>query len=1527
MQQLSNHKPVKLVTDKSEAYISSNEATFLKNYRIGFNKNQLKDGNDGGNYGVGTGYNSTTKLPDIQGLPEGTNLCVLTKNAIETNELYVGYWNSNGIHTIYVIDGSTLEVNIVDIGSHLNFSADPKYRMPDHRCLLRVFYTSDHEEDRTIKEKILIYTDGYNWQRWIPVRAAVATGGFDAEKFPYFKLHAPHYDRQEFINYAVHPPMLPPVLTPVAVSPADYGKPNNLVDKSIQIAYVYILTDGRTSTLSPYSVPHVYARSGCSGNDANAVRCLKVDLYAGSALVEKIQVLHRSCGGNWQLYDTIEKFSNCQENDSAMLGTNYWERVNPWSGLDYDAESNTISYRYCGDKESSIYSKDDALRIQNDLPIASTAITPAGDTVLMGNNKYFYDNFECDLLSDFEIFVEHRDGDLVVVPKTVNIKVYAYLSRGDYANQFVWKTNAESKDHRFGSFFEVQGRNWAVFPDSEDKKFNLKLGEKEGFICYLAGTSYYAYGKQYLVDNSGNKTLINVVDLSDTAQVERIRAAIQGNTGYVIQEFEFNVPAGNYVARLAGHQAELDDVYTKTSTYVSGIVNRGSLNGYGLDSNTIDRRKEIVIQACGGDVDTFNSGNGAFYVFVPWEMNFRNGAERLGRFIEGYVTEDNIDNVPVERVHYLSNHGGAPYKQNGGYTDHNGFYFDISGSGDSENSEVTFYAKVNCITPGPANASSPTFKTTISGGRGYYPEQNISMQSALGNYGPCNRVLVRGKIVDAVSGNGLSGVGITVESTQTFYSNAQGEFELIIHDDPYSVRNSKIFYNSGNSCAFVSVDNGCVATDNYNSALSACNSCQVRIYPSTFNKEFKVQSRSYKSLKEGGRYGVGIVGGDAAGRVNYVNNIGYLDVPSFLDYKKFSPTLISWEKTGTTKFPSWVKWVSFVITNNLNNKKYLQWVADKIDFLDVNGDKTSTANGAILAKISIQSLLDYNKDNNFSTVTAYQFVKGDRIRIYDDGNGKLFDPAVDGGFLEYVIRGTNFDVVENKESEDGVEDGKSLLIDYDSRLLALKGKCGFWIEIVSPRETTDMELYCETGDVYPVVDGVILDTEQDILSAYDSYFVNRKIIVPGCSGKTFTHPFVSSSITDYWGENCNSCGRIMSKDEKAEQTWYTDDVITSDNSVNEGRVNGLGTFRNQNRKQFKGQEWGGIVAMHAERGIIFFICLNDWFLTDYNQNYVKATAAGLLQVNLEGNLSDPHQKVGDNYGCEFSDTATIDFYDGLVVWQDLKKDAVLVSDYRSVADIASVDNKSYFINKFRHISTHNEQLSDADYLGNLFECSGCIDPVSKCYFLTFRKRRNFSMATPAFINNEREIFYDMQETIVFDLEAKEWKGFTGFTPEMYSRFRRNEGNELITFAAGGIYFHNGNSKTTNVFYGVKTEQVIEIVCIGEEQKDKLFQSIAMDSRGAAYFIDSITTSNPQTYSYLPISYLKKKEGVFYASLLRNTNVYPNLNNPRESNLIDGGSITGLWMKVRLVRDIRVIDSYSELNYLFLRYIPREKSKK
>lgn len=1529
-QKLIGSKPVKLVTDKNESQVNPDEATFLKNYRVSINKNQNNDAQEGGNFGVGTGYTSNQRAAVELLLPAGINTKVLDKEIVVLNQVYIGYWNSNGNHGIYRINGNDNTAEIVIVDSRLNFSDDPKHSIPEHRVSATILYNSTDENTRSIKEIIFQYTDAFNWQRWININACIGTGGF---KTSYYKVHKPHFDFDEYIDYPFRPPMYPPSVVPVAPVPDDRGKSNN-IPESVQFSIQYIFTDGRTTTLSPYSLPYIKSLTAVPGKLDS--RCLDLTLYAGSGHVEKIKILVRSCGGEWKVYDTINKFSDCGVNDESIIQNKYWTRQNPWDDYQFDDEENTIVYRYCGDKECGIFSAEDAIRYQQDTPLLSTAINNIGDSVVLGNNKYGYNNLSCEVLDKIDLSVIEESGEGVCSPKNVTVKFFAYINRNEKVNQFIWR-HGESAECYFGGMMENMS-NDLEFVNTEGPTFNLRLGSKEGFLCYLSGTPYTAISKQYIVNiNNSSKSFIGVINIDDAQQLQNAKDAL--NRGdYFIQEFEFRIPCGNYTARLSSHMSEVTDIYHEKSTYVQGMCNPIA-QVYGgrrrTDTNLIYKpTKEFEFSVCDEDIDFWfdQSIRSTFLIFTPGALGFAKGhtpsfynAAPLGRFIDGYLSEDVADKIPVELVKYQSNQGFVDYEYNGGWTDHNGFFFASSSRGDSNRSEIDFEAVHNC--------NDVRFLSTIGGSnRGFFPNRDVSIKQRMGNsYGPCNRVLIKGKVIESGTGLGIPGVGVTLKGTAVYYTDTEGNFTIIAHPFTYNSRQAfPIYFNSSTQRILMSSDCGKIPTENYDQPLP-CISCDIREYNLVNPKILKFASGgTITSLKDGGRYGVYAAGLDLALRGTFANFVGYLDMPTIMDMGGIKPLKIGWNITGLLNLPKDIKYLSLLITNNLNNRRYLQWVGDGIVFLNRNGEETTDGNGAIFAKISIQSLFEYNNQNNFSTNTAYQFVSGDKVRIYDDGDGNYFPSSGEGGFMDYPVRGSNFNDVSTIDNPDETEDGKSIIIDYDTRLLQLKDSCGFWLEIMSPRECTDLELAYEVSVILPVIDGELVDgITSGELPAFDTYYINRGIVVKDCSGVSINHPFASSSISDFFGTNCNSYGRVLARNENAEQKWFPLDIIKSDNFINEGSVNGLGTFRERNRKQFKGQGRGGIVAIHSETAIIMFICENDWFTTNYDQEYVKITPTGILQANLEDNISNPNQKTGDSFGCSYEHTETIDFFEGICVWADIKNTALVFMDFKSIVDITVKGNKSWFINKFKYVEKFNKSIPQENYTSELIGISGKIDPQSKSYHLTFRPRRNKSVSLLDFVNNEREFFLDMQETMLFNLNQNEFIGTVGYAPEGYARLRDSiTGVELIAFALSLPYFHNSvGVKTENEFFGIKTEQVIEVVFRGEESKDKLFQGVTLESRGLPYFIDRIVTSEKGVFSYLPIDYINKKTGAYHGAFLRDTNVYPSPEHPMESMLIDGGAITGLWAKIKFVRSMRELDKYNELDYIWVRHIDLEKSKK
>lgn len=1513
-------KPIYVATDVDERSQKPDSAKFIKNLRIGFNRNGRAVGseaNSGSNMGARTPLLSNIACSNLP-LPYGFNKSLGSYESQETNELYYFNYNGSGNHGIYMIDGSTMQAHTLIVDPKLGFSLLPQFAIPAHRVHLKVIYSTNAAGERIVKEKYLMFTNGHRWQYWINVLAAVKTEGFTKPDH-YWKLHPPHFDRRELFEYATRPPHFAPVVKELPLKTEDKRKRNNMMRRSTQFAYQYIYTDGRTTTLSQYSNP--YEGTKMSGS---APRCLELTLYAGSPMVEKIRILRRHCDGDWKLYDTINKYPSCAENDPAIIGEEYWKRTKAWDGFSYNAADNTIKYTYCSDKECTPFSQEDANRFFTDLPLRSIAMTAAGDAILFGDNEYGYDNLSCEVLSKFKLSTGFTSGGSAggsCMPKTVKITVYSVAVRDAEMCQFSWKNGEADKEIKFGGCY-VNIFGTSIKAD-EANLFELNYADNPGPRMYLAGTPYYAYGKQYKVTPGHKLEEIGVIDSTINDQLAAVRATFYEG-GFYVNKYEFNVPAGRYIARMSRHNTKAEDDYQKTSTYVMGIADskRGlGQQGYLMQSTLVTRNKEIEIDATNGDVDLWGTGKDMFYVFVPYD--YQEDWNHRWRFIEGYVMEDKEDKLPVELLHVEPDAGRSEYRRHTDHTDHNGFYWVYSARGEAKEMRAQFSGTFNC------NMKNNFFKSNDVPykERGYYKDDIYMADINGGKFGACNRVILRGTVQDA-DGNGIENVAVTVSRGSTAYTLADGTFELIVHNSYEARRLDRIYYNASATGFLTNDDCTPIEVDVYDSSLTQCTVCTERVYPVMIKRKFRSSAGAFtgRGLKGGGRYGIAVIGHDLAGRATYANLIGYVDIPTIIETEKFAFPVITVSVTGSLKLPSDIAYLSFARTRNLNNESYLQWVGDKIEYLDRSGEVVGTPSVATRARIKIQSLLDYNTENNFSTTTTYQFVRGDYIRIYDDGNGKYFKPD-DKGYLDLQILGTNWNEAQeamgqaqNNTGGEGDEDqatmdGAHLIVAHDRRLEDLKDSCGFWIELNRPNECKDKEQYCEIAGMYPVIRGEIKETAIT-LDTWDTFFQQRIIPNKECAGKAILHPFESNSITDFWGENCGSCGRLTIRDEGAKRRWYPDDVIKSDELVNEGRYNGLGTFREKNRKQFKGQSWGGIIAMHAERNIIGYVCQNDWFTTDYEMNVARVREDGVVLATLPNALGDPNQKVGSNWGCEYEHTSSILFEDGKIFYCDAKNANVVALDYRQASDLASIDNKSYFTEKFKFVMDYNRSACMGDYEKNAIDIIAGYDPLHRELHITFRPRRNNSVSPSAFANNEREIKMDHQETFTFSLDDGKWVRFAGFCPEAYGTFRNAKtGVEMVSFSVGVPFTHNSRNVTSfNNFFSVPTERVLDVVFNDEERI--IYQNVIVDDPHLPWFIDKIETSEHNCFSYLPLSYFKKKMNVWYAELLRDMNSY-NVQDGYlyRTMLIDGKTLFGDWARMRFVGDPRKTDAYSELKGL------------
>ena len=1565
-QQQDSVKPLFLNLDSSFETMQKNESPFIKDWTWQINGNANLPTGTGNPSGEGQNEFALTPSRGNQqltspALPSGFNKCVGSFESTLTKENYYFNYNDNGNHGIYVISGDDLSIQKVVVDSNLNFTEDQESYFSEHRVTLRVRY----DENKNIIEKYLIATNGNRWQLWIDVLAAIATDGYNTS---YYTLQPPLFDRRELLEYPVRPPMQE--ITAVSSFNSGLNTINNVVDTAFEFCYQFVLTDGRESVVAPFSVPYIIQTESFSSNSSILPNEWILKLYAGSCLVEKINIFYRYTKkqqdvnsfvtwSDWYLYDTIFKFG-------TNIPNQYWTRTNEWAipnsnpeVTGYDSTNNILTYVFDNTKLGQITDQSLFALVQSGMPIKSVGLSDLGDSILLGNNQYGYDNIPTEITNKIEISVVEGASNTCVIP-TRKIRLYSLTIADGVSAQVGYYNSADSIGMRIG----VNDTSGNI---TLDPAFNMTFGssgENNAYVCYFKGTPYFAVGKWYQVNSDYSLVAITIpLDYSNSGTKPYI-ASVFAAGGFFVCVYDFEVPAGIYQATIGRHNLSLNQDFRGQSTYCSGILNSRTFLS-GTESYEI-YEKEMYVDCTSSNYDSWGTGYDTFLLFCPSVIV---GAT-YWHFVEGYINDSRDTNSPFE---LLETRGGGENVEGGIITDKNGFYWYLTvGSGATAN--TYFKGIFSC-----GGSATEYMLPASSGSNGWEVNSLVYMADLIGAgyYPAVNTYFYEVKITDSTGLIPYSNVSVTLTDGGTSATKANGIAILVFHTTggsgargiesstgSFSFLN-KITINGASN--FVVTEIGCGYIPAVTLPSLTCSTTQQTIIYPTYPFAVNIVFNQYTSLKQQGSYSVGAVLADLAGRVTSVQKITDIGVPSFVSRQDTKPTYFQWTLSSGLNLNTYpttkdAAYLGLFVTKAINYKKYIQWVGDSIVYYNASGNVVTDTALATYCAISMMSLLDANIKNNLNLLATYQFQQNDRLRVYDNGSGQLLSAVID-----VPITGTNYNQAAiNSQliapptntvlpSTTPTASNVNIFVEYDSRFDQLQYKTGFWIEIYSPSETTELTPFYQAESLIgiptntptktlgvswiPIIDGELAIVDNGTtynpttgsLNYWDTYLFPRNIAIPNAGVQFFHHPFESPNVTDTWGVNAASGGQPNIVNPYAKQMFYLDDTIKSDDYISQGLKNGLATFRGENKKTFKGYGRGGIVAIKTHYQVVFFLCENDWFVTDFNFNYVYANAQGIQIANLDNAMGTPHQKIGDNYGCSYGDTSSIVFNDKYAVWHDKRNEGFIICNFSQASDITDIQSegrsygiKSYYCKKSLFVSSFNETHNDS----NKIDVITGIDIDLNLLYVTFRPRRNNSQDVLTFVNNRRNLQINYQETFVYNINVKRWVRLVGFTPESYGTLRGNSSGRLMLSFAGGVPYYHGNLQNSSFcnFYGQNVSPVLSAIITPHPESEKTLQNISLDINNQPLWVDMVYSNLLNNFSYIPVNYMKEKEGQYYAPLLSNMNSYPNPNtrdNDFRSMLIDGGKIRGVWFLVRFVVDLANIvngtNVYSELNDIFYKY--------
>ena len=1480
--------PVKFNLDLAAEYMDEMTARYIKNLTpyIGATDDYA---------GIKEGQN-VQKLKPIQSnelyvnipVPAGDNYCIGAKGFPNTNEVYVMVWNSNSNHFVYRLNCSTRTFDMVKIDPCFNFQKKPKYFIGESQMSLTLIPLVEPETGKEFIAKELKWTDGYNYQGYLRVDDCIATNGFDATLFPYF---AGNYDKCPILRMGLPTPKgcINVTEIPRVTDPADpnYDVPlnNNLLFQKWFFIIKYIDVWGRPSEWGARSLEYSPGINDCIADSNNIPRCLNLTFDAGNPFINAIEIGWLSCSNGvatvWHKEETIFLY------EGSNIGE-WWKRPRN-KNVNYNPSDNTITYKFCRDKECEIIPEDETRRIENPLPKTSQALINLNRNSALFNNKSKFNPFPQTLKEKITAKVippTNSGSDLR------NITIYVAIWNEGNSSGPKW--SGVTKDGNNG--YVYGGYPIGVFDASFTRSYSqyFKNNLQSGFTGYLVGggsvtsTQVYLDATNNLVDDKTHTLLYNNPNL------------------FTLQKFEFNnIKKGKYIFRIASQLADpnTDANYRETSTTIWGVCPYVRSGTFNIDINGRQPLQELLIDVCNDNYDTLNDNK--MIIIADLASKYWGAGNPVSwKASCGYWRETRQNGFPQNPMELINVIGANGFTSI--VTDHNGFYyFSTRGSGRT----FAFDFLYKCNREQARVNQNPNWGILFAD---YYADEIFS-----GRYKDyftidCNRVLIKGKLILNGTNIGISNAVVSLTRGQSAITDENGEFTIIAHDAYGTTRVDELTINS--SCGYTGVNNSCIVTPTI--SFNNCTTCQQRIINVP---DILLDYTSEKSLLSGGNYGLGCVGFDWLGRVTYVQPLGNINIPTINSVKAIAASQVQIIIDPTAIFPDEIEYITFWITPETTTEKYLDWIADDVEFIDAQGLVNPQAPTQI--KIYSGSIIQFSKLNNYNTTTAWQFLDektntpyvNDKVQFFLNGDGQFFNRAI-SALVKYS------------------KDGEYFTIDYDSSLKDLKKNA--LIRFVRPKDCTGDEPYYEICSSYTPIVNKKAQRQTFILDAWDTYYLSRQIPVPApqtpttvsvtttvTNGntsvatqqipvptstvlelRTFGFKFEHFCPSNFWGNGCTHIARINYKNPyEAELIQFYQVALSGAMSAN-GQLNYLCYFDDAKKTDFEVPNAGGIVGAIPEIGKLFLIGQTDSFLVGYNDNLGRVNANGTFQAPSTPNeFGKPQRKEGDTYGCNISDKLTIQSRNGKICFVDRNRAEIVRYDFAQIASFTKDQCEGWFKAKCKEVMQDDNQY----FLG-------AINPATGEYLVS-----NQSVSNTSYINQEREPNPLIPETVSFDIETKDLKTSLSFTPELFSYLDGDILNVQLFMFKDGLPYSSYNGKTNNSynkFFGVQCEKVFTPVYNTDPAAKKMLLTITLLCENQKFFADRVVTEAKQV-SRILLEHWNKAVYFSYAPFLCNLNSVPDPNMPTETGanvLLEGDRVYGNWAEIRLIGDSKDAEKYCEI---------------
>jgi hypothetical protein len=1386
----------------------------------------------------------------------------------ETREVFVFVHNKEENHTIYKLNGADATYDIVYQGPELRFNLSPEDFVHQGGAWIRFVFITDPDTGEKKRRSFLFFALSNDHLRFLCVEDSVATQSFNGNLFPYFQ-----GDYDKFILSSAHVPTPTGCIgvLEVPLKPDTVVRNNNLLFKPWQFRLMWVDVWGRPSEHGQISDLYLPGGGDCISQSANLPRCLDLSFDAPPPHIDKIQVEYRNCNDQqWYIDETIDLYVGSNLGD-------WWARPrNP--DVDFDSANNKITYRFCREGKCQPVPPSETNRLYNPIPDPQS-VFPVGKFIGVGNNADGFNPFSKELKGKvtFSIDTPEQSSDTLNTFRNIELLIEVYNPFKNENSQiyfyddkywFGWLISKEV-DSAFGKITALSAVPYAQFFANEAQK---------GFGVYLEGVNAYVITEQYSLDSSGNLEKVTDFTRFDNDKIYFQKATFN------------NVPRGVYVARVFSHESNPSDLgideLKKTSTYVAGTYAANFSNPSDPINHSIvaSSAKEIVVDVCEKDYSSLTDNK----ILVIWDFIGNANAVEAG-----YVYNTNDTTKSQYGVELLRLSAGAA-SLHSIFTDHNGFYFVASAT---NRFRFQIYGYCNCnvveLANGRAGATNQLWKDNF-----YLNDSDACLDY---ENQECNHSLVKGRVLLCDSDIGVPGVYVTLSRGKSAVTDSNGEFSIIAHDDVLNEqRNDTLYYNT-TGCPYTNCDGDCLAPKSV--IINKCITCEGR---EVDTGDVFVLFQSSKGLLSGGVYSVGITGWDEMDRPTFVQPLGNISMPSVYEVKKFSPSLVRAIINATAVFPDKIKYITFWISDETTIEKYITWIVDKVEFVDNTGKENTIAPTQI--KIYYASLLEYNKQNNFNTTVSWDFIPqnetepviSDKVQFLLNGDGQFFEKDITA-LIKYD------------------QDGQYFLINYSDDLKDLKQNA--IIRLIRPRICDVQQVYFELCGKVEIENGSA-QINSIILNAFDTYYLSRQIPVPVqlseeetiIENRVIGVPFEHGSPSDFWGDGCRNIGRVNTDNPYEAELYHRDQIALSGALSENGQLNFLTYFDKDKKFSFDEANINGIVSVLYYPGVLLVIGQSNNFLVGFDDNLVRINADGTAQAgSIKGSFGRPQIKTSGNYGCRPIDKNTISRHENIVQWLDSSRATVVQHNYIAAIQVTQADPKigvpggidSWVRPKIKAIDQYNLEN------GNKRFFHGVINPVNREYLLT-----DFIIGSGVYISPDRQPNISTSETVSFNTVTRFWKGWYGFTPEMYAPLQGElSAQQLFSFKNGLPYKNYSVGATVfGTFFGEKVNRVVEFVPVIDGMNKKRFNSISQYCKQSQYFCDKVVTENGQESRILLERWMQAEFG-WHGPFLCDLNTPFSSNRPKQTGdlkILEGNVMYGNYCIVRMIGDPSKDDQYSEL---------------